>query len=335
MTPYFSVILPIYNVEEYLERCVRSVLDQEFDNYEIILVDDGSTDRCPALCDALARQHSCIRVIHKKNGGLSSARNVGLEAAQGKYVWWVDSDDWIEPQALTRLYQITSGDSPDFVKFNYHRVEQEKTGVYSNAQGGTYAGADIEKLRNQAFCSAGKYVLSAWSHLYRREFLNGHNLQFVSERIIGSEDYLYNLEVLLMAHKACVIPDALYNYELRSGSLTQKYRKDLPAKYTQLFLLLKAYYEQAGVLRQYEGKICRFYVWHLLHGTCISNEYFVTQEHSLQEGRKNICSFLGSQHCRKAIISCDRSGMTIKHQIQLLAMLWRIEPVFYWLWKGK
>lgn len=335
MAPYFSIILPIYNVEQYLKRCVRSVIDQDFDDYEIILVNDGSTDGCLGLCDELARQHSCIRVIHKENGGLSSARNAGLEIARGQYIWWVDSDDWIEPGALNCLYQATAEKSPDMVKFNYYRVEQETTAVQSSAQPGLYTGIEIEQLRNLAFYFPGKFTLSAWSYIYRQDFLRKHKLTFVSERSVGSEDYLFNLEALLLAQSACVISDILYDYEQRAGSLTQKYRVQLPQKYTQLYLLLRERYEKAGKLGQYESKICRFFVWHLLHGTCITNEYFVTQDHSSAEGRKNIRAFLRSTECQEAIAHCDKTHLTSKQQLQLLAMRWGMEPVFYWLWKGK
>jgi len=335
MAPYFSIILPIYNVEQYLKRCVRSVLDQDFDGYEIILVDDGSTDSCPALCDELSRRHNCIRVVHKENGGLSSARNAGLEIAKGQYIWWVDSDDWIEPGALNCLYQATAEKTPDMVKFNYNRVEQKSTAVKSSAQPGFYTGSETEKLQELAFYDPGRFPLSAWSYLYRREFLLSHNLCFISERSIGSEDYLFNLEALLLAQRICVISDVLYDYEQRAGSLTQKYRALLPQKYTKLYLLLRECYEKAGKLAQYEGKICRFYVWHLLHGTCITNEYLVTQDHSLEEGRKNIRAFLRSKECQKAIAHCDKTHLSVKQRLQLLAMRWGMEPVFHWLWKGK
>ena len=118
--PYFSIILPIYNVERYLEECIRSILNQGYQNYELILVDDGSTDNCPAICDAYAAQFDQIRVLHKRNGGLSSARNVGTEEARGMYIWWVDSDDRIEPGALEILYGVTSREEPDIVKFNFN-----------------------------------------------------------------------------------------------------------------------------------------------------------------------------------------------------------------------
>ena len=108
--PFFSIILPIYGVEPYLERCIKSIIDQNFASYEIILVDDGSKDRCPEICDRYVEENSKIKVIHKKNEGLGMARNTGLKNACGKYVFFVDSDDYLLPNVLK--------DTHDFLKLN-------------------------------------------------------------------------------------------------------------------------------------------------------------------------------------------------------------------------
>ena len=332
MAPYFSVILPIYNVEAYLERCVRSILQQSFTDYEIILVDDGSTDGCPALCDVLAQQYSCIRTIHKENGGLSSARNSGLPQALGEYVWWVDSDDWIEPDALQKLFAATETEKPDMVKFQYYRVEgAQSTPVSSNAAPGYYTNPEI--LLQQGCYTPGKFVLSAWSHLYRREFLLDRKLQYVSERLVGSEDYLFNLESYLLAQKVCVLPEYLYSYELRQGSLSQRHKKDLPQRYERLYDLLRKQYEKAGMLAKYEGWLSAFYLWHLLRGTCIPNAYWSDEPAALKEGRRQVAAFLKS--CRKAWSRCDRSRFSRKQRLQLYLMKLGAEPVFYWLYVVK
>ena len=104
--PEISVIVPVYKVEKYLDRCVRSLLRQTFDDLEIILVDDGSPDSCGSMCDAWAEKESRIWVIHKENGGLSSALNAGLAQAHGKYICFTDSDDWVEPQMLEHLHDL-------------------------------------------------------------------------------------------------------------------------------------------------------------------------------------------------------------------------------------
>lgn len=122
--PEISIIVPVYRVEKYLDRCVNSILNQTFTDFELILVDDGSPDRCPFMCDEWGKKDHRIKVIHKKNGGLSSARNAGLEIYQGRYVFFVDSDDWIEKNALDILYNIAVSTKADIVVGN-HREEKE------------------------------------------------------------------------------------------------------------------------------------------------------------------------------------------------------------------
>lgn len=113
-----SVIVPVYNAEKYLDRCVESIVAQTYKNLEIILVDDGSTDNSPAICDAWAKKDSRIRVIHKKNGGVSSARNAGLDACTGDYIGFADADDWMEPD----MYEVLIGNAKDIVRTN-HRAD--------------------------------------------------------------------------------------------------------------------------------------------------------------------------------------------------------------------
>ena len=110
-----SVIIPIYGVEQYLDRCVRSVVNQSYAHLEIILVDDGSTDRCPAMCDAWANKDSRIQVIHKPNGGLSSARNAGLDMATGEFIAFVDSDDYVEPDYIATMIDAAQKNHADLV----------------------------------------------------------------------------------------------------------------------------------------------------------------------------------------------------------------------------
>lgn len=337
MIPFFSVILPIYNVAPYLERCIQSILDQKFSDYEMILVDDGSLDNSGRICDEYANKYDHIHVIHKVNGGLSSARNAGAEIARGEYIWWIDSDDWIEQNALEILFQATVEQRPDVVKFNYYRVDAQKSEQRSNTRPDLYTGKnEIEELVKLAAYTPSKFALSAWTHIYSRSFLEANALSFVSERIIGSEDYLFNFQVLLLANSILAIPDILYSYELREGSLSQMhYKENLPQKYTDMYHRMKEFCRVKGILEEYEGRICRFYVWHLLHGTCISNEYHINSQHSMKEARRNIRLFLKREDAQEAIAKCDSNGLVWKYRVQLWAMKRGLEPLFYWLYVVK
>lgn len=336
MNPFFSVILPIYNVEQYLERCVRSVEGQRFTDYELILVDDGSTDMSGQICDRLAEQYDNIRVIHKENGGLSSARNAGTEVARGEYIWWVDSDDWIDDNALELLYSAAKSGQHDIIKFNHIRVTNEERVITSIACPGEYIGRSrLDQLIQMAFTRTSKYILSAWSHIYRRQFLAENRLAFVSEREIGSEDYLFNLQTLLLAERVKVMDTSLYYYEQRMGSLTQRYKLKMPQRYTRLYDQLRDYYQQCGALDRYAWMIDTFYVWHLIHGICIPNEYYISQGHTMSEGRKNIITFMKIPQFRAAVKQLLRAENSWKQRVELLAMYGQVEPLFHWLYVTK
>ena len=121
--PIISVVIPVYNVEAYIERCVNSVRNQTVENIEIILIDDGSPDQSPVLCDQYAEKDRRVRVIHKKNGGLASARNRGITVATGKYIFFLDSDDWLEKDGLQQLYELAQKYQVDFVRYRAFRTE--------------------------------------------------------------------------------------------------------------------------------------------------------------------------------------------------------------------
>lgn len=333
----FSVILPVYNVASYLDRCLQSVLRQDFADYEIILVDDGSTDTSGEICDRYADQYAHIRVIHKENGGLSSARNAGLEAAEGAYLWWVDSDDWIEEDSLQRLYGAVCDGTADMVKFSFTRMNGQNAQPFaSNAVPGSYHGREaVDRLLELALLQPGEFCLSAWSHVYRREFVLRRGLRFVSERLVGSEDYLFNLQAFALAENVAVLDGRLYRYDLRMGSLTQRYKTDLPRRYTELLHRLTECYGAMGRLPEYYGKICCFYVWHLLHGTCLSNEYEACGDHTVKQGRKNVRQLLGRAETRRAVRGCFVRHFGIRQKIQIWAMGLGLEPLFYWLYVKK
>lgn len=326
MEPFFSLILPAYNVAPYLDRCLRSILEQGMTEYEIILVDDGSRDETPCLCDAWAAKYGHIRVIHKENGGLASARNAGLAQARGQYVWFIDSDDWMTADALETIRRACETGA-DMVKFGYIRAEGGQQTVHPVAFApGEYREDAIEALLREAFTRAGKYQLSACFQVYRRAFLLVHNLAFVSERIVCSEDYLFNLQALIQAKSMVVIEQPLYVYDLRQGSLTQSYKPDMASRYTELHRQLQESFRQAGKLAQYGPLIDRFYLWHLMIGTAMAHEYRrIGAGVSAAEAGRNVRAMLDIPALRRAAKEADRTGLPLSRRLLLLAIPLRAE----------
>lgn len=214
----FSIIIPVYNVEQYLTKCLDSVVNQTYnDEYEVICVNDGSTDSSLAILEEYEEKHDKIKIINQANGGLSEARNSGLRAAQGEYVWFVDSDDWIEVNALEILDKSIKNE--DIVCFNGRRYfEDGKTETPDE-------GIEISDISGWEYYN--KYALQSRKfhfvcvvlRVYKRDFLLKNNLFF--EPGIYHEDNLFTPIALYHAIKIKSIPDMLYQYRIRMGSITQ------------------------------------------------------------------------------------------------------------------
>lgn len=288
--PFFSIILPVYNVKKYLNRCVDKLLCEKFKNFEIILVDDGSTDGCYNICDEYVEKDSRISVIHKENGGLSSARNEGFKTAKGKYIFWLDSDDYIVQDALSILYNHLKDNNVDIIKYNYIKQPINEP-EYSVLEPGIYNKEEIcNSVLKLAIESTGSFIWSVWSHIYKREFLIKNSLSFISEREIGSEDYLFNLQSYLRAKNILVIKDTLYNYDLRMGSLTNRYRQNLMNQYLKLYKLMSNEIMQSDNDQLMES-IYNFYVWNGYH-VLMTNEMRITEKHKIKDRNKNIRELL-------------------------------------------
>lgn len=215
----YSVIIPVYNCMCYLEACVESVFKQNTDSeYEIILVDDGSTDGSSQLCDRLAEENACIRVIHQVNQGVSTARNTGISAAQGDYLLFLDADDFWNEDLLQQL-DIATKNLPDIVQFGY-RTFYENGQVTEHmpppAVDGESGKAYVMRILDQGMMPA----MSCWASAHRKEFLTQHGLSFPKGIVFG-EDLLFRMEELTRAETICNVDAALYMYRRNAASVTR------------------------------------------------------------------------------------------------------------------
>lgn len=212
MNPIISIIIPVYKVEEYLDDCVQSVVNQTYKNLEIILVDDGSPDKCPQLCDEWAQKDSRIRVIHKPNGGLSSARNAGLDTVTGDYVSFVDSDDELPYNAIELMSEPLKQMSVDMLIGKY-KVVGKKRVLPLCLKDGTYM------IKDQILsCYAmEKWDATACNKIYRYNFLKSNNLRF-KEGLIH-EDILWSFQIACLAHSLYVVNKETYIYKIRDNSI--------------------------------------------------------------------------------------------------------------------
>ena len=207
-----SVIVPVYKVESYLDRCVASIVNQTHSNLEIILVDDGSPDRCGAMCDAWAAKDSRIQVIHKKNGGLSDARNAGMAIATGEYIAFVDSDDWLDVQTYQCLHEAMTRTDSDIASCGARRVWQD--GTPARELLGVNRDCVLEQeAAMEALLTAQGLVMTVWNKLYRRKLVDG--VQFLVGMI--HEDEFWSWQVIARAKRVATVKESYYNY-LQRGS---------------------------------------------------------------------------------------------------------------------
>lgn len=213
--PKITVIVPVYKVEPYLHRCVDSILAQTYTDFELILVDDGSPDNCPAICEAYAAKDNRIRVIHQENGGLSAARNTGLDAAKGEYIAFVDSDDVVCETYLERLLQAMLAAQADiavcdmviFADGEEPKAEEERQ-------------APVQTMTGREACLSiyrmdGRIPIMAWGKLYRTSLFTG--VRYPVGRI--HEDDATTPKVLYRAEKVALLSERLYLYRQRAGSI--------------------------------------------------------------------------------------------------------------------
>ena len=213
-TPLISVIVPIYRVEEYLERCVKSILSQTYENLEVILVDDGSPDQCPAICDACAEKDARVKVIHQENKGLSGARNAGIDAASGEYLAFVDSDDYVSPHFIEELYQLLQDTGCAIGQCRFSYVKGDGLVEEGDSAFCIYRG---ESLMEQLYGPEEKATcfVVAWNKLYRAELFKETGIRYPEGRIHEDEATTYRL--FHEAKKLAFLDRALYGYYTENG----------------------------------------------------------------------------------------------------------------------
>ena len=208
-----SVIVPVYKVEKYLDRCIKSIVDQAYKNLEIILVDDGSPDNCPAMCDAWEKKDSRIKVIHKRNGGLSDDRNIGLAVAQGEYIAFIDSDDWVDVNYLYYMYRTIQKTGVGIAACDIQIVEEGKTPLHVDISA-KYRVCDAKEALSDILVGQGFRAVT-WNKLYHRGYLEGEQFRVGKHH----EDEFITYRILSKAEKLVYVDFPLYYYFQRSNSI--------------------------------------------------------------------------------------------------------------------
>lgn len=215
--PEISIIVPVYNTERFVSKCIESILGQTFEDFELILIDDGSTDQSGDICDKYATKDSRVKVIHQKNTGVSAARNRGLDVAQGNYLYFVDSDDYLESNALEIIYPYFFDSDIDMVCFGFQYRDENYNLIRLNEY--TQKVLIREELIEEFFKSPNRLNGSCWNKIFRKEKISA--LRF-DETVSYSEDWIFLFEAIYCCRQGITIPYCLYNVIEREDSTTRK-----------------------------------------------------------------------------------------------------------------
>ncbi len=305
-----SVIIPIYKVEAYLDKCVQSVVEQTYEELEIILVDDGSPDNCGAMCEDWTKKDSRIKVVHKENGGLSDARNAGLAVATGALVSFIDSDDWIEPDFLQTLYDALITQDAQIAECAIHLVDEEGNILRDRSPAASETIDKMEALR-RLILEEGVFQ-TVWNKLYRREVIDG--IRF--EKGKYNEDDFWTYQIFDRIERLSLVDKPLYNYLQRGGSImgvgyNLRRLDGLEARLRRMEYLQK-YEDLADLTCQ---QLMLDYLWHLQS---------VLRNLKGEERRKAACVIL---FLKKRIPKLPNSRLTLNTKYRLWYRLFATAPV--------
>ncbi len=307
-----SIIIPVYNVEKYLPKCLESVIGQTYADLEIICIDDGTPDRSAAVILSYAEKDERIKLISQKNQGLSGARNTGIHAATGKYIVFLDGDDWLDPKTVEAAVSVAEKNDADVVMWGYVREFPDRADEKKIF--------DSDKIFDENGCRelhrrmAGLYgketadpsnadsLATAWGKLYRADIIKENGLEFVDTKLIGTEDALFNLQYFGFVHSAAFINSPFNHYRKdNDSSLTRSYKPRLFSQWNELYDRMEIYIRANGLPDEFSGA--------LGNRICMSMIGLGLTELLNPDGHtariKNIRKFLSTPRYEKAYKSLD------------------------------
>lgn len=336
-----SVVLPIYNVEKYLNRCIESVVRQTYKKIEIILVDDGSPDGCPQKCDDWAKRDGRIKVVHKKNAGLGYARNTGIENASGEYICFFDSDDYIADDTIEKAYEAVKKENADIGIFGFSTVD--KNGNVTNViapktKCQKYVGENVLTTFLPDLISwnpdngvATDLRMSAWTALYSMELIQRNSWRFVSEREIISEDVYSLLDLYRDVKTVVVIPEAFYFYCENETSLTHSYKKD---RYNRIKYFYEACIDKCDQL-EYSKEVKRRMAYPFTANSIAAMKMIVNSDLSNAEKKKMIGSIIYDETMQNVVHQMNLKRESITRKILFFSIKHEMNGLCYWLIKAK
>lgn len=336
-----SVVLPIYNVEKYLNRCIESVIRQTYKKIEIILVDDGSPDSCPQKCDDWAKMDGRIKVVHKKNAGLGYARNTGIENASGEYICFFDSDDYIADDTIEKAYEAVKKGKADIGIFGFSTVDKNgdvTSTIIPKTRFPKYVGEKVLKAFLPDLISwnpdngvATDLRMSAWTAIYSMELIQRNSWRFVSERDIISEDVYSLLDLYRDVRNVVVIPEAFYFYCENETSLTHSYKKD---RYNRIKYFYQACIDKCDQL-EYSKEVKRRMAYPFTANSIAAMKMIAISDLSNTEKKKMIGDIVNDETMQNVVHQMNLKRESITRKILFFSIKHKMTDFCYWLIKAK
>lgn len=344
MDSLISIIVPVYNTENYLEKCLYSLVNQTYKNIEIIIIDDGSPDNSMNIIQKFVLADNRVKVISQKNQGLSGARNTGMNNANGDYIMFIDSDDWIETDTCEKAINASEKYNADVVFWSYIKE-------FSNSQKDNYlfdkteiiwSEKNINQLSRRMVGLVGDELanpqsidnlVTAWGKLYKKSVIG--DVRFTDTKIIGTEDALFNIEVFLGINSAVYIPDLLSHYRKdNESSLTHNYKKKLVSRWREMYSRIKFLLDRNDMSREYYDALKNRICFGLIGlGINLAED----KKMSFKEKKKEIYNILSMKHYQIALKDLDFSYLPIQWKVffklaknnNALLLLWLLEIMDY------
>lgn len=329
-----SVVVPIYKVEKYLGNCIESLIGQTLKDIEIILVDDGSPDGCPAICDKYAAKDERVKVIHKPNGGVSAARNDGLKKATGEYIIFCDSDDWMEQDAFEVLYEAATANNSDIAIGDVYMVYEDSGNKYVKFYKDGFTTSDRSNITDlikadiyRTYCPMPPLEGVAfgyggpWNKLVRRELLIKNSIEF-DLRVKGIfDDILYTAHILADAEKVTYVQKPVYYYRILNSSITRTFKPNVVEINTAIFNSWEEFFASQPNGDEYRSA---FYACVLRRLEESIKLYFINDknEKPKAELKKELSDLIKQEPYKSAVRKVDFSKISMKQK--LLAILGRL-----------
>ena len=327
-----SIVVPVFKAEAYLDRCVNSLVGQTLRGIEIILVDDGSPDRSPLICDEWAMRDTRISVLHKKNEGLGLTRNAGMRKATGEYLAFVDPDDYVELDMMERLYNECKKDNLDCIYSEFNVDDYQGFRVVLRPER-LYTGTEeIEQLRldivgaEPTYISGVKYHCSSCKGLYRFDVIKSNGIRFRSERQYISEDMLFNLDFLYHSERVKIVPWQFYHYCLNGASLSHSYRAD---RWEMLLFMLTVLNDEGKYQDKEEFKL-RLKRTAIFYSMIAISQEWKRKDQSYSQKKKAIREIENEQVIVETIKNYPIRKLPIKWMIYSFLLKAKILEYTYW-----